>query len=71
MDQYDNPTAHYSLVIDKGRVVGGARAMPTTAIRGDHTYMLRDAAAGKLPGIPRQLVASAVVTTEASGNRHA
>jgi len=64
MDQYDNPTAFYSLVIDGGRVVGGARAMPTTARWGDHTYMLRDAADGKLPGIPQQLFASAVVTPQ-------
>ena len=44
MDQYDNPTAFYSLVIDQGKVVGGARAMPTTAQWGSHSYMLRDAA---------------------------
>lgn len=62
MDQYDNPTAFYSLVIDQGKVVGGARAMPTTARWGVHTYMLRDAAEGKLPGIPQQLYSNAVVT---------
>lgn len=62
MDQYDNPTAFYSLVIDQGKVVGGARAMPTTARWGEHTYMLRDAAEGKLPGIPQQLYSNAVVT---------
>ncbi len=39
MDQYDNPTAHYSLVLRNGRVVGGARAMATTASWGQHTYM--------------------------------
>ena len=26
MDQYDNPCAHYSLVLRNGRVVGGARS---------------------------------------------
>lgn len=64
MDQYDNPTAFYSLVVDKDKVVGGARAMPTTAKWGDHSYMLRDAAQGKLPGIPQQLYSSAVVTPQ-------
>ena len=52
MDQYDTPVAHYSLVIKDGEVVGGARAMATTAVWGDHTYMLRDAYSGKLPHIP-------------------
>ena len=31
MDQYDNPNAHYSLVLKNGQVVGGARTMPTTS----------------------------------------
>lgn len=52
MDQYDNPSAHYSLVIRDGRVIGGARAMPTTAVWGPHSYMLRDAAKGMLADIP-------------------
>ena len=34
MDQYDNPCAHYSLVLRDGRVIGGARVMPTTASLG-------------------------------------
>lgn len=52
MDQYDNPMAHYSLALLDGAVVGGARCMPTTASWGPHSYMLRDAVAGKLPDIP-------------------
>lgn len=52
MDQYDTPVAQYSLVLKDGKVVGGARAMPTTAVWGQHTYMLRDAHSGKLPHIP-------------------
>lgn len=52
MDQYDNPTAWYSLVLRNGKVVGGARAMATTAKWGSHTYMLRDAYEGKLGDIP-------------------
>ncbi len=52
MDQYDTPLAQYSLVRKNGLVVGGARAMATTAEWGEHTYMLRDAYSGKLPHIP-------------------
>lgn len=64
MDQYDNPLAHYSLVVRDGQVVGGARAMPTTSSWGEYTYMLRDAAAGKLPDIPNQVLESEVATTK-------
>lgn len=46
MDQYDNPCAHYALVLRDTTVVGGARVMPTTASWGRHTYMLRDALRG-------------------------
>jgi len=57
MDQYDNPTARYSLVLDdNGRVIAGARAMPTTARWGEHTYMLKDAMTGKLGTIPENLL---------------
>jgi len=56
MDQYDTPVASYSLVIKDGEVVGGARAMPTLATWGEHTYMLRDAYSGKLPHIPAHVM---------------
>lgn len=52
MDQYDNPTAWYSLVLREGQIVGGARTMSTTAKWGNHSYMLRDAIKGKLIDIP-------------------
>ncbi len=52
MDQYDNPLAFYSLVLKDGEVIAGARALPTTATWGDHSYMLRDASKGKLHAIP-------------------
>ncbi len=61
MDQYDNPTAYYSVVIERGKVIAGARVMPTTAVWGDNSYMLRDAALGKLPDIPSNLVAGTLV----------
>jgi len=52
MDQYDNPLAWYSLVLDKGRVVAGARVMATSSAWGKHTYMMGDAAEGRLDSIP-------------------
>ncbi|MFO8126086.1 acyl-homoserine-lactone synthase [Yoonia sp.] len=62
MDQYDNPKAYYSLVLKDGQVVGGMRAMATTAQWGSHTYMLRDAVDGKLIGIPADIIPHAEVT---------
>jgi N-acyl-L-homoserine lactone synthetase len=62
MDQYDNPLAHYSLVLRDGHVVGGARTMATTAVWGQHTYMLRDAVAGKLADIPAEIMNRGVET---------
>lgn len=62
MDQYDNPCAHYSLVLRNGKVIGGARVMPTTAVWGRHTYMLRDAIRGELEQIPPQVMPSDVAT---------
>lgn len=57
MDQYDNPMARYSLVLDdNGRVLAGSRAMSTAAKWGDHTYMLKDAMTGKLDSIPSNLL---------------
>jgi acyl homoserine lactone synthase len=64
MDQYDNPCAHYSLVLHRGRVVGGARTMPTTASWGRYTYMLRDALRGSIDNIPAAVMPSDIVTNE-------
>ena len=46
MDQYDNPCAHYSLVLRRGKVVGGAGRCRRPSSWGRHTYMLRDALRG-------------------------
>lgn len=62
MDQYDNPNAYYSLVVQDGKVIGGMCAMATTAQWGAHTYMLRDAVDGKLIGIPADIIPHAEVT---------
>ena len=60
MDQYDNPLAHYSLVLRDGEVIGGARTMATTAAWGEHTYMLRDAVAGRLSSIPSEVMGAEI-----------
>jgi acyl homoserine lactone synthase len=62
MDQYDNPLAHYSLVLRDGQVIGGARTMPTTSSWGQYTYMLRDAVAGKLIDIPQKVLGEEIKT---------
>jgi N-acyl-L-homoserine lactone synthetase len=64
MDQYDNPCAHYSLVMRQGKVIGGSRAMPTTAAWGEHTYMLRDALRGRLGQIPAGVMPQDMETKE-------
>ena len=56
MDQYDNPTAIYSLVMQGNRLIGGARMTPTDARWGSHSYMLRDAQLGQIAGIPATLM---------------
>ena len=64
MDQYDNPTAHYVLVLRHGEVVGGARAMSTAATWGQHTYMLRDALRGSLENIPPEVMPYEIASDE-------
>ena len=64
MDQYDNPCACYSLVVRQGKVVGGARTMPTTAAWGQHTYMLRDALLGQLEAIPSAAMPLEIASNE-------
>ncbi|WP_108485107.1 acyl-homoserine-lactone synthase [Oceaniglobus ichthyenteri] len=56
MDQYDNPTAAYSVVTLNGRLVGGARVMRFCDTWGSHGCMLRDAADGRIDGIPADLL---------------
>ena len=62
MDQYDNPLAWYSLVVEDGEVLGGARVMATSSIWGQHTYMMRDAHEGKLGNIPDRAVPDGVAS---------
>lgn len=55
-DQYDHTAAVYSIVSDAERVVAGARALPCNASKNGWSYMLKDAALGKLPMIPSDLM---------------
>ncbi|MFS4582920.1 acyl-homoserine-lactone synthase [Phaeobacter sp. C3_T13_0] len=55
-DQYDRPGALYSIVTRNGQVVAGARALSCGAVDGRWSYMLKDAADGKLDGIPGGLM---------------
>lgn len=55
-DQYDNPTAIYSIVQVEGRVIAGARAAPCNARWDGWSYMLNDADLGLIPGIPQGLL---------------
>ncbi len=56
MDQYDNPLAHFSLVVRGDEVLGGARTMRVKANWGPHTSMFQDAMNGSLNGIPADLL---------------
>ena len=56
MDQYDNPLAHFSLVVRDGKIVGGARTMQVQANWGQHTSMFQYAMNGLLEGIPADLM---------------
>ena len=64
MDQYDNPEACYSLVLDQGRVIAGARAMPCSTKWGEYTYMLGDALTGKLGTIPADVFDTHIQSAE-------
>jgi acyl homoserine lactone synthase len=61
MDQYDNPCAHYALAVKGSSVVGGARVMPTTAVWGRYSYMLRDAFLGRI-NIPASVMPEEIAT---------
>ncbi|PWJ19352.1 acyl-homoserine-lactone synthase [Jannaschia seohaensis] len=52
MDQYDTPLAKYSIVLEGGQVIGGARCQPCDASWGIYTYMLNDFSRGLMAGGP-------------------
>ncbi len=51
-DQYDTPWARWVIIHAYGSILAGIRITPTTAQCGQHSYMLRDAQLGLLPGLP-------------------
>ena len=56
LDQYDTPLTLYSVALKDGEVIAGARAVPCCHAWNGWTYMLRDAALGKITAIPADLV---------------
>jgi acyl homoserine lactone synthase len=52
MDQYDTPLAKYSVVVEDGRVIGGARCQPCDSSWGIYTYMLNDFSRGVIADCP-------------------
>lgn len=58
-DQYDTPASRWVAVHERGEILAGVRLTPTTHRCGIYSYMIRDAQAGLLPSIPRDLLAFA------------
>lgn len=55
-DQYDTPHAVYCLTEHNGKLAASARIVPTTTDLGTSTYMILDAALGRLrPTLPPEL----------------
>lgn len=67
-DQYDGPRSTYILTEVDGKCVGGCRLMRAdgTHTVGDteYSYMLRDAKLGLLPGMSRDMIENAPVTSD-------
>ncbi|MBD8894022.1 acyl-homoserine-lactone synthase [Roseibium litorale] len=55
-DCYDNPNTRYVLTHVDGRVIAASRFNPCSFDGGTFTYMIRDAALGRLPSIPRGIL---------------
>ncbi|MDG4650210.1 acyl-homoserine-lactone synthase [Roseibacterium sp. SDUM158017] len=55
-DQYDTPHCRWVILHEFGKVLGGARLLPTTASCGIYSYMLRDAQNGALADIPTDVL---------------
>ena len=64
-DQYDTPLARWIVIHKERSILAGIRITPTTAHCGLHSYMLRDAQLGLIPGLPGDaLFQSAPVSPE-------
>lgn len=56
IDQYDTPLAKYCLTTNNGRLVASARILPMDRELGPNSYMIRDAALGRLaPDLPPEV----------------
>lgn len=55
-DQYDTPLARWIVIHNDADILASVRLMPTTATCGNHSYMLRDAQLGRLPGLPTDML---------------
>ena len=54
-EQYDTFDTVYAIAHEKDRVIGGGRLLRTDNKNGIYTYMIKDACAGSLPGMPEDL----------------
>ena len=54
-EQYDTLSATYVIAHSDGNVVGGARLIRTDNRNGIYSYMIQDACAGRLNGLPSDL----------------
>jgi N-acyl-L-homoserine lactone synthetase len=57
-DQYDTAATVYIVTHDSGSVLAASRMLPTTHESGGWSYMIRDAALGRLPGIAPEICAT-------------
>ena len=55
-DQYDTPMCRWIILHENGDVYGGIRLLPTTAVCGTYSYMLRDGQLGYLRDFPTDVL---------------
>lgn len=55
-DQYDTPLCRWVIIHEYGEILAGVRLVPTTAVCGVYSYMLRDAQRGLLGEIPQDVL---------------
>ncbi|MCG7520869.1 acyl-homoserine-lactone synthase [Ruegeria sp. Ofav3-42] len=55
-DQYDNPNTIYAITHNDGKPVAASRINPCNFESGGWSYMIRDAALGRLDGIPEDII---------------
>lgn len=63
-DQYDTPMCRWVIVHEFGEVLAGIRLVPTTAVCGTYSYMLRDGQLGLLKDFPTDIMFFEAPVTE-------